>query len=117
MSEAVLSSPAGTKPSASIPLPLMVGTFVVLWASAFAVGKIALADCPPFLFLAARFLAAGVLMIGLAAVTGIRWTLSKRDVLVFAVLGVACLPLRTSSGRPTASSSRLICWLTVDWVR
>lgn len=89
MSELVLSSSVRTKRAASIRLPLMVGTFVILWASAFAVGKIALADCPPFLFLAARFLAAGVLMIGLAVATGIRWTLSKRDVLVFAVLGVA----------------------------
>lgn len=88
MSEVALSSPRA-KPSIAIPLPLMVGTFVLLWASAFSVGKIALADCPPFLFLAARFVLAGVLMLGLAAATGVRWTLSKRDVLVFAVLGVA----------------------------
>lgn len=86
MSEVALSS---LRASTAIPLPLMVGTFVLLWASAFSVGKIALADCPPFLFLAARFVLAGVLMLGLAAATGTRWTLSKRDVLVFAVLGVA----------------------------
>jgi len=89
MSEAVLSSPVRTTPAAPIPLPLLVGTFVVLWASAFSVGKIAIADCPPLLFLAARFLAAGVLMLGLAGASGVRWTLSKRDVLVFAALGVA----------------------------
>jgi len=88
MSEAVLS-PVRSKPSAAIPLPVLVGTFVVLWASAFSAGKIAIADCPPFLFLAARFLLAGVLMLGLAAAGGVRWTLSKRDVLVFAALGVA----------------------------
>ncbi|HVV63169.1 MAG TPA: DMT family transporter [Pseudolabrys sp.] len=88
MSEAVLTPSTRTTPSASIPLPLLVGTFVLLWSSAFAVGKVALADCPPLLFLAARFLAAGVLMMGLAAATGARWTLSKRDVLVFAALGV-----------------------------
>jgi drug/metabolite transporter (DMT)-like permease len=67
----------------------MVGGFVLLWSSAFAVGKIAIADCPPLIFLAVRFLAAGVLMLGLAAVSGFRWTLSKRDVVVFAALGVA----------------------------
>lgn len=89
MSDAILSSPARAKVSAAIPLPVLVGTFVVLWASAFSVGKIAIADCPPLLFLAARFLAAGVLMLGLGAASGIRWTLSKRDVAVFAALGVA----------------------------
>jgi drug/metabolite transporter (DMT)-like permease len=67
----------------------MVGGFVLLWSSAFSVGKIAIADCPPLIFLAIRFLAAGVLMLGLAAVSGFRWTLSKRDVAVFAALGVA----------------------------
>jgi drug/metabolite transporter (DMT)-like permease len=89
MSEAVFASPARAKSPASIPLPLMVGAFVVLWASAFSAGKIAIADCPPLLFLAVRFLAAGVLMMGLAAVSGLRWTLSKRDVIVFAALGIA----------------------------
>ncbi|MGB7260291.1 MAG: DMT family transporter [Pseudolabrys sp.] len=88
MSEAVLAPSARTNPPASIPLPLLVGAFVLLWSSAFAVGKVAIADCPPLLFLAARFLAAGILMMGLAAATGTRWTLSKRDVLVFAALGI-----------------------------
>ena len=32
-------------------------------------------------------------------------------------VNVACFPFRCSSGRPTCSSSRLICWLTVDCVR
>lgn len=67
----------------------MVGTFILLWSSAFSVGKIAIADCPPLLFLAARFLLAGVIMMAFASMTGARWTLSKRDVLLFAVLGVA----------------------------
>jgi drug/metabolite transporter (DMT)-like permease len=89
MSEIALRTPAPSKSAATIPLPVLVGTFVVLWASAFSAGKIAIADCPPLLFLAARFLLAGVLMLGLAAVSGVRWTLTKRDVLVFAALGVA----------------------------
>jgi drug/metabolite transporter (DMT)-like permease len=70
-------------------LALMVVAFVLMWSSAFAVGKIAIADCPPLLFLAVRFLAAGVLMLALAALSGVRWTLTKRDVLVFAALGIA----------------------------
>ena len=80
---------APQSPSWSLPLPVLVMTFCLMWASAFSVGKMAIADCPPLLFLAARFLAAGVLMMGLAAASGLRWTLSKRDVLVFAALGVA----------------------------
>jgi drug/metabolite transporter (DMT)-like permease len=67
----------------------LVGCFLLLWSSAFAVGKIAIADCPPLIFLAARFLAAGILMMAFAAASGIRWTLSKRDVAVFAALGIA----------------------------
>ena len=67
----------------------MVVGFILLWSSAFSVGKIAIADCPPLIFLGVRFLAAGVLMIGFAAVSGVRWTLTKRDVAVFAALGIA----------------------------
>jgi drug/metabolite transporter (DMT)-like permease len=79
-----------TQPFAwTLPLPIMVMAFCLLWASAFSVGKMAIADCPPLLFLAVRFLAAGVLMMGLAAASGLLWTLSKRDVLVFAALGIA----------------------------
>jgi drug/metabolite transporter (DMT)-like permease len=89
MSEIALRSHAPSKSWATIPLPVLVGTFVLLWASAFSAGKIAIADCPPLMFLAARFLLAGVLMLGIAAACGVRWTLSKRDVLVFAALGVA----------------------------
>lgn len=87
MSELALS--AAPPIAGRLRLPLMVGTFILLWSSAFAVGKIAITDCPPLIFLATRFLVAGVLMIGLVAVSGIRWTLSKRDIVVFAALGVA----------------------------
>jgi drug/metabolite transporter (DMT)-like permease len=72
-----------------IPLPLMVGMFCVLWSSAFSIAKVALADCPPLILLATRFLAAGVLMLGLAAAQRTPWTLSRRDVALFAVLGIA----------------------------
>jgi drug/metabolite transporter (DMT)-like permease len=67
----------------------MVGMFCVLWSSAFSIAKVALADCPPLILLATRFLAAGVLMLGLAAAQRTPWTLSRRDVALFAVLGIA----------------------------
>jgi drug/metabolite transporter (DMT)-like permease len=72
-----------------IPLPLLVVAFCLLWSSAFAVAKLAIADCPPLLLLAMRFLLAGVLMLGAAAVQGVPWNLSRRDLLLFATLGVA----------------------------
>jgi drug/metabolite transporter (DMT)-like permease len=92
MSQLALSAapPASSTVSTTrLRLGLMVLAFVLLWSSAFSAAKIAVADCPPLLFLAVRFLAAGVLMLALAPVSGIRWTLSRRDVAVFAALGVA----------------------------
>jgi drug/metabolite transporter (DMT)-like permease len=89
MRAALPAVPVTQPASWTLPLPVMVLLFCLLWASAFAVGKIAIADCPPLLFLAVRFLIAGVLMMGLAVAGSLRWTLSKRDVLVFAALGVA----------------------------
>src|SRR4029078_9801853 len=70
-------------------MPLMIAAFCLLWSSAFAVAKLALADCPPLLLLTARFLLAGGLMLTVAAVDGAPWRVSRRDVLVLAVLGVA----------------------------
>jgi drug/metabolite transporter (DMT)-like permease len=48
-------------------MPLMIAAFCLLWSSAFAVAKLALADCPPLLLLTARFLLAGGLMLTVAA--------------------------------------------------
>jgi drug/metabolite transporter (DMT)-like permease len=75
--------------SGPIPLPLLVGTFLLVWTSAFAVAKLAIADCPPLLLLGFRFLAAGALMFGLTAAARARWTLGLRDVVLFALLGIA----------------------------
>jgi len=72
-----------------IPLPLLVAAFCLLWSSAFAVAKLAIADCPPLILLAMRFLIAGVLMLGAAAVHGVPWSLGRRDLLIFAALGIA----------------------------
>src|SRR5262249_50957356 len=61
----------------------------LLWASAFSVAKVALAYCPPLLVLTTRFLVAGALILGAAALYGLPLKLSRRDVLAFAVLGIA----------------------------
>jgi drug/metabolite transporter (DMT)-like permease len=64
-------------------------TFCLLWSSAFSAAKIALADCPPLLLLTARFLIAGVVVLGLAAAAGASWRgLARRDLLALAALGI-----------------------------
>lgn len=92
MSQLALSAapPAAAAPATSrVKLALMVLGFILLWSSAFSAAKIAIADCPPLIFLAFRFLSAGLLMLAIAPLSGMRWTLSRRDVAVFAALGIA----------------------------
>jgi drug/metabolite transporter (DMT)-like permease len=77
-------------PAIRLPEPLLIAAFCLLWSSAFSVTKLALADCPPLLLLAARFLVAGLVMLGLAALAGAAWRrLSRRDLVALAVLGIA----------------------------
>src|SRR5262245_11075898 len=72
----------------SLPMPLLVLAFCLLWSSAFAVAKLAMADCPPLLLLAVRFLVAGVIILGGAALQGTSLRLRRRDLAVFAVVGI-----------------------------
>lgn len=71
------------------PLPFLIAAFCLLWSSAFAVAKIALADCPPLILLTSRFLLAGLLMTAVGAASGSKWHLTRRDFFVLALLGVA----------------------------
>jgi drug/metabolite transporter (DMT)-like permease len=84
-------SPATPSPLFRVPLPLpvLVAGFCLLWASAFSVAKLAIADCPPLMVLTARFVLAGVVIFGAALVCGVRLSLSRRDLLLFAFLGIA----------------------------
>lgn len=81
-------------PSISVPsrrfntLPLAIGVFCLLWSYAFVAGKIGVTHCPPLILLAARFSLAGILIVGATLVRG-DWSLSWRDALIFAVLGIA----------------------------
>jgi drug/metabolite transporter (DMT)-like permease len=82
-------------PSAAVPratfnaLPLYVGLFCLLWSFAFVAGKIGVTYCPPLILLAARFSLAGILILGISATRRESWSLSWRDTLVFAILGIA----------------------------
>jgi drug/metabolite transporter (DMT)-like permease len=71
------------------PLPLYVGLFCLLWSFAFVAGKIGVTYCPPLILLAARFSLAGILILGVSLVRRESWSLSWRDTVVFAILGVA----------------------------
>jgi len=81
-------------PSMSVPrsrfniLPLAIGVFCLLWSYAFVAGKIGVTHCPPLILLAARFSLAGILILGATVIRG-DWSLSWRDALIFAVLGIA----------------------------
>jgi drug/metabolite transporter (DMT)-like permease len=70
-------------------LPFLIALFCLLWSSAFAAAKMALLDCPPLLLLTARFLLAGVVVLAAALVQGGPWRFSRRDLVVFAGLGLA----------------------------
>jgi drug/metabolite transporter (DMT)-like permease len=71
------------------PLPIYIGLFCLLWSFAFVAGKIGVTNCPPLILLTARFSLAGILILGMTALRGDGWSLSRRDTLVFALLGVA----------------------------
>src|ERR1700750_1590302 len=73
-----------------IPPLVRVAAFSRLWSSAFSPAKLALADCPPLLLHTARFLIAGLVMLGAAAITGTNLrNLTRRDLLALAGLGIA----------------------------
>ena len=84
-------------PSVAVPrsrpafnsLPFLIALFCLLWSYAFVAGKIGVTYCPPLILLAARFSLAGIVILGITALRGERWSLSLRDTLVFALIGVA----------------------------
>jgi drug/metabolite transporter (DMT)-like permease len=83
-------APSVAVPRASFnPLPLYIGLFCLLWSFAFVAGKIGVTYCPPLILLTARFSLAGILILGISALRRDAWSLSWRDTMVFAILGVA----------------------------
>lgn len=70
-------------------MPLYVVAFCLIWSVCFVAGKIGVTDCPPLILLTARFLTAGLLILGFASFRRSEWNLSWRDVLAFAVIGIA----------------------------
>jgi drug/metabolite transporter (DMT)-like permease len=82
-------------PSVALPtsrlnaLPILIGAFCLLWSFAFIAGKIGVTYCPPLILLTARFGLAGLIILAISVARGDAFELSPRDVIVFAILGVA----------------------------
>jgi drug/metabolite transporter (DMT)-like permease len=83
-----LSVPAATGARFS-PLPVTIALFCLLWSFAFIAGKVGVTYCPPLILLAARFSLAGLIILAISAVRREAWVFSWRDILVFALLGLA----------------------------
>jgi drug/metabolite transporter (DMT)-like permease len=71
------------------PLPFYVILFCLLWSFSFVAGKVGVTDCPPLIFLTVRFLIAGGLILGISALRGDAWNMSRRDVAAFVLIGIA----------------------------
>lgn len=84
-----IAPPIAVSRPAFNPLPVYIGLFCLLWSFAFVAGKIGVTDCPPLILLAARFSLAGVLILGISALRRDSWSMSWRDIAVFALLGLA----------------------------
>ncbi len=57
-------------------LPLIIGLFCLVWSFSFVAGKIGVTYCPPLILLTARFLLAGILILGISALRGERWQMT-----------------------------------------
>ncbi len=82
-----LSVPAARSKTSLMPLHVI--GFCLLWSASFVAGKVGVTECPPLILLTVRFLIAGVLVLDLAAIRGGEWNLSRRDILVYALIGIA----------------------------
>lgn len=84
------ASPGAASPGAAVGRReiLLVVLFCLLWSSAFAPAKLAVADAPPLLLLASRFAIAGLLCLGLARWRGEGGLPGWRQMAAFALLGL-----------------------------
>ncbi len=69
------------------PLAAFV-TLALIWGTTWGVIKIGLRSLPPLVFASARMAVAGVLMVGLMKVLGIRWPRTARLYLALVVVGI-----------------------------
>jgi len=63
--------------------------FAFIWASAFTSARIIVADAPPLIALALRFLISGLLGVGIAAALGQSWRLTRPQWRATAIFGIS----------------------------
>src|ERR1051325_8581544 len=66
-------------PPLTIPLPILVAAFCLIWSAAFAVSKLAMLDCPPLILVSARCIFAGAVVLAALFLPGMRPRLTARD--------------------------------------
>jgi len=76
-------------PPLTIPLPILVAAFCLIWSAAFAVSKLAMLDCPPLILVSARCIFAGAVVLAAVFLSGMRPRLTRRDLAIYAALGIA----------------------------
>lgn len=82
-------APSAAATRSAVPLPLLIALFCVLWSSAFAGAKLALADCPPLTLLMVRLVLAGAIMLIMApAWDGGRMRMRRRDLFALVFIGI-----------------------------
>ncbi|WP_322052980.1 DMT family transporter [Paraburkholderia bannensis] len=83
----------------------LIGLFVLTWSSAFVATKFALTVCPPNLFLGFRFIAAGSILLAVAAVKGqLRAPLPWARIAILGLLNQAAYYGLAWAGMETTSS-------------
>src|SRR5262249_21853944 len=80
--------PASAPPLA-IPLPVLVAVFCLIWSAACGVSKRAMLGCPPLILVSARCIFAGVIVLAAVRLFGTGTRLTRRDLAIYAALGVA----------------------------
>lgn len=84
-----VGAPSAAATRTVVPLPLLVALFCVLWSSAFAGAKLALADCPPLTLLMVRLVLAGAIMLIMAPIwDGGRMRMRRRDLFALIFIGI-----------------------------
>jgi drug/metabolite transporter (DMT)-like permease len=68
-------------------IPFLIALFCTLWSSAFTAAKVSMASSPPMLFLTARFLLAGAVMLAAAGFSS-QSLPSRRDIGALILVGV-----------------------------
>lgn len=77
------------------PLLIIISFFsiYVIWGSTYLLNKIAVTELPPFMLASVRFISAGILIFIIALISGIKLTITKKQLLNTTIAGFLFLTL------------------------